>query len=93
MICDYCEEPFDAGERAPNRGADLHRECLFRAVAGSVAHIQWRCRCYVTGSDENDPPGITLCQAARAAVRAYEEMEDAESDTDRARPHLRHLRN
>jgi hypothetical protein len=40
---------------------------LFRAVAGSVAHLERRCGCFVAGSTEGDPPGMTKRQAALAA--------------------------
>lgn len=40
---------------------------MFRAVVGSVAHLQRTCSCYVEGSELNDPPGLSLREAAKAA--------------------------
>ncbi len=71
MICVYCNEEILPGERADNKGSDFHPECLFRAVAGSVAHLQRRCSCFVPGSREGDPPGLTRRQAAAAALAYY----------------------
>jgi hypothetical protein len=48
-----------------------HRECAMRAILGSVAHIEKRCSCYVPGSQENDPPGLSRREAAKAAVKAW----------------------
>ena len=62
--CAYCDELLEAG-------AEMHKECTFRAVAGSVAHIEERCACYVPGSTETDPPGMSKREAAKAAVRAW----------------------
>lgn len=51
------------------RGIDrrpVHWECAARAVLGSVGHQQGRCGCY--GGTEEDPPGMTRREAARAAL-------------------------
>ena len=48
-----------------------HVECNFRAMMGSVAHIEERCSCFVPGSSERDPEGLTCREAAKAAVRAW----------------------
>lgn len=45
----------------------LHQECQFRIVMGSLAHLQGRCGCFVAGSEEGDPSGMSVRQAARAA--------------------------
>jgi hypothetical protein len=50
----------------------MHMECVFRSICGSVAHVERRCGCFVKGSEEGDPPGMTLRQAAVAAVQAFE---------------------
>lgn len=68
MKCVYCEEEIGPGERADNIGSDFHRECLFRSVAGSVAHQMGECSCYRKGSTENDPPMLTMRQAAKLAL-------------------------
>lgn len=69
MNCQYCGEPLEAGETMG------HQECRFRMVGGSVAHIERRCSCYVPGADETDPPGMSLREGARAALRAYRKRE------------------
>lgn len=43
-----------------------HLECWVRAGVGSVGHLRGRCSCY--GGTEEDPDGLTLREAARAAV-------------------------
>lgn len=66
--CAYCDEPVaiqDVGVQ------QFHQECKFRMVVGSVAHVTRRCSCYVMGSTEGDPPGMTLRQAASAALEAW----------------------
>ena len=40
-------------------------------VAGSVAHIEQRCSCFVQGSDEGDPPGMGLREASQAALKTW----------------------
>lgn len=70
--CPHCGEailPWD-GRIPTNDGALLfHRECLLRAVVGSVGHQLGRCPCY--GGDEDDPPGMTAREAARAAAELF----------------------
>lgn len=67
MICAHCEEMIGPGERADNEGSDFHRECMFRGVAGSVAHQMKECSCYRPGSTQGDPPFLTRRQAAKLA--------------------------
>lgn len=69
--CQYCGEELAPGEEfepVPN----THRECAIRMVIGSVAHQERRCSCYVTGSDEDDPQGITTRESARLAFAAFQ---------------------
>lgn len=66
--CMRCEEPVlpsEADKFVIN--ALMHIECAARGIIGSVAHIERRCSCYVPGSEEDDPPGMTPREAARAA--------------------------
>jgi hypothetical protein len=42
-----------------------------RSALGSVAHIEERCSCFISGSEENDPPGMSKREAAKAAVKAW----------------------
>ena len=73
-LCYHCEEAIvaeDSGIQYPD-GDVAHRNCHLRQIIGSVAHVERRCGCYVSGSEENDPPGLSLRQAADAAVAAFE---------------------
>ena len=70
MICPHCEEPILVRDEFidTNDGrVRFHRECFIRIVAGSSAHQLHDCRCY--GGTREDPPGLTLRQAA---VLAYD---------------------
>ncbi len=72
--CAWCGELVEPGEQSAAFSREpMHRECGFRAVMGSVAHIERRCSCFVPGSEETDPPGLSLREAARAAMRAWEQ--------------------
>jgi hypothetical protein len=39
-----------------------------------VAHLQRKCSCYVRGATCGDPPGMSKREAAKAAVRLYEDL-------------------
>lgn len=71
MICLHCGETVHTKERQFILNGTYHYACAFRLGAGSVAHIEKRCSCYVPGSNEGDPPGMTLRQAAQAALDAW----------------------
>lgn len=62
MKCRHCKEPILPGEQS-NDG--LHIECLTRITAGSVGHQMGVCACY--GGDMDDPSGMSVRQAAKAA--------------------------
>lgn len=68
--CPWCDEAIAPGDNLHHMaiGAPWHKECFVRSVLGSVAHQRRRCACYIPGSTENDPPGMTKREAARAAV-------------------------
>lgn len=77
--CVHCDEPLDPHEvefpGSPSHwDQPLHRECAFRLLVGSLAHVEGRCSCYVPGADETDPPGMTRREAARAACRAWRRL-------------------
>lgn len=82
MTCPGCSEPLLDGEEIDERGrlaADgtiatlrWHRECLIREDFGSVGHLLKRCPCY--GGTEEDPPGMTDREAARAAADTLERL-------------------
>lgn len=74
-LCLWCGEPVLKGESAEpvtyfcDTGAEsrwLHHECRTRSVLGSVGHQRRLCSCF--GGAEEDPPGMTRRQAARAAM-------------------------
>lgn len=69
-LCPWCDEAIAPGDHIHRMacGAPWHMECFARSVLGSVAHQRRRCGCYIPGSNENDPPGMTTREAARAAV-------------------------
>ena len=69
--CAYCEEPVGKHEQHPAYMQPMHIECHIRQVAGSVAHLERRCSCYILDSDEGDPPGLTKREAAHAAALAF----------------------
>lgn len=69
--CRWCDEPMTGAEaRAPD-AFGMHYACGFRAVCGSVAHIEQRCSCFVPGASETDDPALTKRQAAQAALDAF----------------------
>lgn len=72
MNCQHCGEPILLSEDFCH---SVHRECAARMVIGSVAHIERRCGCYVSGSMEGDPPEATRREAARAALNAWQRQQ------------------
>jgi len=87
LLCFRCDEPFAPSEwgiisyYVPEAGACAsiarHRECEMRGVIGSVGHQLRQCSCY--GGDREDPPELSIRDAARAAVALWEER-DAQSN-------------
>ena len=74
-ICVWCDEPVEPRDQHPGWAAQpMHFACGFRAVGGSAAHILQRCACYVPGSTEGDPPGMTKRQAAAFALETYDKI-------------------
>jgi hypothetical protein len=79
--CQHCQEeigPDDDGIVVDGActalGSIYHRACFMWTVIGSVAHIEKRCSCFVPGSTDCDPPGLTKREAAELALtRFYEE--------------------
>ncbi|MEI6196534.1 MAG: helix-turn-helix domain-containing protein [Verrucomicrobiota bacterium] len=63
-----------------------------RSIAGSVGHQNQRCSCF--GGTEDDPPGLTVRQAAQAALDRYHELHketaknEAQADTNEPSPLL-----
>lgn len=79
--CLWCDELIDEGDSGvtmPFLGAGhnthmgaLHVECHLRQALGGVNHIEGKCLC-CGGDADPDPPGLTLREAAIAAVAAFE---------------------
>jgi hypothetical protein len=81
--CLHCGEPIAEGDagivmpcielgedghaRAPKRAQ--HRECFLRTMVGSVAHQEGRCSCFGGKDEDEDPPGMSKREAARAACQ------------------------
>lgn len=83
-ICLRCEEPILSGEsyvpvNTWGGKAYMHRECALRSIIGGANHINKLCRC-CGGSLDPDPPGLTLREAARAAVAAFEKQKNNQDD-------------
>lgn len=75
-VCAWCSEPVDfETEQHPAYREPMHYECGLRMWAGSVAHLEKRCSCYVPGATETDPPGMTLREAAVAAFQRFNKPE------------------
>jgi hypothetical protein len=66
--CLWCDEPVGESEQHPLFSSPIHWECAIRSIAGSVAHQEQRCSCYVKGSEEEDPPGMSKRQGAKVAM-------------------------
>jgi hypothetical protein len=76
--CLWCEEPIESWSSGvvsmvvefgrPPRRRPQHLECYVRQEFGSVGHQMGRCLC--CGGSEEDPPGLSTRDAARAAVIA-----------------------
>lgn len=78
MICPDCSEEILPGEPTMKFNCGkvvMHMDCGLRGVIGSVAHLSKTCSCFVNGSTENDPPGMTKRQAAEAAVKLWRRLE------------------
>lgn len=78
--CVFCGELITYADPREDYGdaRRAHRNCGLRAVIGSVAHLERRCSCFVPGSQENDPPGMSKRQAADAAVELWMAMQKKE---------------
>ena len=77
--CDWCQEKFietDRGLGIPDALSEnftyYHVDCFLRTIFGSVGHLQKKCSCY--GGDMEDPPEMTLREAATASVKEYEKV-------------------
>jgi hypothetical protein len=78
MNCLHCGEKILSGDAiipVNNGGAAMHENCEIRGIIGSVAHLEGRCSCFVPGSTESDPLGMTRREAADAAVKLWRQHE------------------
>lgn len=63
---------FFEGQEPPAEAlAFYHKNCFLRTIFGSVGHQRKQCSCF--GGTLEDPQGLSLREAADAAVREYEE--------------------
>jgi hypothetical protein len=69
-FCAHCDEAILANDSGViySNGPAAHRNCFIRGVAGSLAHLQKRCSCFVPGATEGDPPGMSKREAANAVA-------------------------
>ena len=70
--CTLCEEPIglqDNGFYQADGDYSFHFECFIRVIVGSVGHQRGTCSCY--GGTDEDPPGLSIRDAARAALLEY----------------------
>lgn len=65
--CLWCREPL--GETRHPVMSSYHIECAVRQTAGSIAHVQQRCSCFVPGATETDPDGMSRREAAMAVYK------------------------
>ena len=72
--CAWCDEEFienDQGLEIPHLGEviefrSFHKNCFLREIVGSLGHQQKKCSCH--GGDTEDPPEMSIREAANAAV-------------------------
>lgn len=74
QVCIWCQEAIEAGDDGMvyANGPVAHHECMVRQAIGGVNHILGRCIC-CGGTEDPDPPDMTLRESARAAVKLFHE--------------------
>lgn len=81
--CQWCDEPIEMDDCFISTtwpdGPVMHHKCLVRSVVGSVGHQEKRCHCFVPGSTDDDPPGATKREAAKAAAELYKRTHPEQS--------------
>lgn len=65
--CAHCSESIDENDRGMMAPAPFHFECFMRMILGSVGHQKGTCSCF--GGTDEDPPGMTKREAAKAALK------------------------
>lgn len=78
--CHWCNEDIVEGEKGlvlPGSEGDVpfHQECFLRQIVGSVNHQQGICSCF--GGVDEDPAGLSVREAAKAAVKLFEDKNRA----------------
>ena len=75
--CSWCQERFNGYDQRlgiPDALSEsftfYHPNCFMRTILGSVGHQQKKCNCF--GGNEEDPPEMSLREAANAAVALFE---------------------
>lgn len=79
--CVWCGEPFEPKDDRFLKAFPflrMHQDCGIRAIAGSVGHLEGRCSCF--GGDAEDPPGMSVREAATAAANVYRARERAQTN-------------
>lgn len=72
--CVFCGETIIEGDQGVvNSNLTWHIECHLRQVIGGLNHIRRTCHCY-GGTDDPDPPNVSLRKAARLAVVEWEAL-------------------
>lgn len=75
MLCAFCGEEVAEDDResriACEPGFGMHRDCGLRMVVGSLGHQLGLCGCRGGPGTLDDPPGLTLREAARTAAAQW----------------------
>lgn len=78
--CAWCMELIEDGDvgviipSMGERGFDrvpFHLECHLRTIVGSVGHQRGLCSCFQRENPLEDPPGLSLREAASAAAELF----------------------
>lgn len=74
VTCLWCREKTMIGDTGViySNGPVAHLECFLRQTYGSVGHQRGLCMCNGGPGTMTDPEGMTIRQAARAAVDEFE---------------------
>lgn len=69
--CEHCGDAIEADDSGTidRTGRVVHHECTMRSIVGSVGHQKKLCSCF--GGTEEDPPGMSRHDAAKAALALF----------------------
>jgi hypothetical protein len=79
MTCAYCSEIIARSDYRFESQSPLHLECGMRMVVGSAAHQLRECTCF--GGTREDPPGLSLREAARLACEMFSTLNQERQPT------------